>query len=54
MGSADANRGCLADSIEAEREAQGARRLNKNCEESMPPFSRLITDFRYKYHGSPL
>ena len=32
----------------AEREAQGAQGLNKNCEESMSPSSRLIRGFRYK------
>ena len=40
----------LEDRKEAEREAQGAEDLNKNCRESESPLSCLIRGFRNKHH----
>ena len=50
IGSVNVDPEDLEDDKQAEKEAQGAQELSKNCRESMSPLSRLIKDFRIKCH----
>ena len=49
-GSVDVDSKYLESSKKADREAQGARVLSKNCSERVFVLSLIIRDFRNKYH----
>ena len=53
VSSVDADRGCLENGKDTEREAQGVQGLQTNCTEIMPRLSRLNRGLNNRYHPSP-